>query len=316
MDIAILLFLQAFRQSINDALTPFMEGLSLLSITFLIMVPVFYYWVINKRQGLYTLVSYYVCLGLNVVIKLTACVLRPWIRDPRIVPAGDAIHTATGYSFPSGHTASAGPLYGGIAVTSRKTKRWLSVVCIILILLTGFSRVYLGVHTPQDVLVALLLSVFSLWAVNKVFVYLEGHPEKENMFLAGLFVFGVLCLVYITFKPYPYVYKDGVLLVDPQVMMIDGYGDIALMIAFSVGRFLEQKFIRFESPGLNKKGIVTGILGLIPLGLMIVYLGKPLEQLLGSHWGRFLKSSMIVLYCIAVYPAVIKVLCGNRERKE
>ena len=98
MDIEYLLLLQSFRESIHGALTPFMELLSRFSVTYLIMLPVFLYWAVNKKNGLYTLVSYYLCCGINAVLKLTACVYRPWIRDPRVLPAGDAIRTATGYS--------------------------------------------------------------------------------------------------------------------------------------------------------------------------------------------------------------------------
>ena len=87
MDIEYLLFLQRFRESINDSLTPFMEGISLFAVTYLIMIPVFVYWVVSKRKGLYTLVSYYLCCGFNAIVKLTVCAYRPWIRDARVHPA-------------------------------------------------------------------------------------------------------------------------------------------------------------------------------------------------------------------------------------
>ena len=107
MDIQYLLFLQDFRNSIDNALTPFMEGVSMFAVTYLILFPVYYYWNRNKRDGLYALVAYYFCMVITPLVKLTACVYRPWIRDSRIVPAGKAIVTATGYSFPSGHTTTA-----------------------------------------------------------------------------------------------------------------------------------------------------------------------------------------------------------------
>ena len=102
MDIQYLLFLQDFRNSIDNALTPFMEGVSMFAVTYLILFPVYYYWNRNKKDGLYALVAYYFCMVITPLVKLTACVYRPWIRDSRIVPAGKAIVTATGYSFPSG----------------------------------------------------------------------------------------------------------------------------------------------------------------------------------------------------------------------
>lgn len=308
MDINYLLLLQQFREDTRNLLTPFMENLSLFAVTFLIMVPVFVYWTIDKKKGLYTLASYYLCCGFNAVVKLTACVYRPWIRDARVIPAGDAIRTATGYSFPSGHTATAGPIYGGLAAAYWPRRKVVCVVCIVLLLLTGFSRNYLGVHTPQDVLVGLVESVLALLVTWKVFSYLEKHPEKENIFLLAMFIFGWLGIVYITFKPYPMDYVDDRLLVDPQKMMNDGYGDIALLIAFPIARFIEKKWIGFNPAGLKSGGSAVGVFGLVPLFFMIKFLRDPLDHLLGSHWGHFSHNFILVLYCIAVYPLAIKAL--------
>lgn len=195
MDIQYLLWLQNFRNSINNAWTPFMEFVSMFAVTYLILFPVYIYWNRDKRDGLYVLVSYYFCMVFTPLIKLTACIYRPWIRDSRIIPAGDSISTATGYSFPSGHTSTAGPLAGGMAVIFWKEKgmRWLSVLFAGFVLLTAFSRNYLGVHTPQDVFVGICISILSLILTAKLFAYLALHPEKENMLLGG-FVFCCLAL--------------------------------------------------------------------------------------------------------------------------
>ena len=95
MDIQYLLWLQELRNNTSDALTPFMEWVSTFAVDYLILFAVFYYWNRDKRGGLYTLTSYYFCMVLTPLIKLTACVYRPWIRDSRILPAGDSITTAT-----------------------------------------------------------------------------------------------------------------------------------------------------------------------------------------------------------------------------
>lgn len=313
MDIWYLLLLQAFREATNNVLTPFMELISLFAVSFLIMIPSFIYWVIDKSEGLYILVSYYVCCGISAIVKLTACVYRPWIRDPRVVPAGDAIKTATGYSFPSGHVSWAGPVYGGTALTYRKRVKWISVICLILLLLTMFSRNYLGVHTPQDVLAGFLLSVLSLYAVRKAFDWLRDHPEKENLFLLCMFIFGWLAIAYITFKPYPMMYVNGELLVDPQKMMNDGYGDIALLIAFPMARYIERRWINFKPPGLHARGIFTGICGLLPMIPMFLYMKSALDSVLGTHWGHFLFTVIMVFYVIVLFPLIIRSAAENEK---
>ena len=316
MDIEYLLFLQRFRESINDSLTPFMEGISLFAVTYLIMIPVFVYWVVSKRKGLYTLVSYYLCCGFNAIVKLTVCAYRPWIRDARVHPAGDAITTATGYSFPSGHTVTAGPIYGGLAVVSWSWKKFVSVILGIFLLLTAFSRNYLGVHTPQDVFVGICESVFWLIIVAKIFTYLDDHPEKENLLLLICFILGWLGIVYITFKPYPMDYVDGKLLVDPQKMMNDGYADICLLIAFPVARYIEKRWIGFQAPGLKGAGLAAGIAGLVPLFLMIKFMRPQLDGLLGTHWGHFANNFILVLYCVALWPLVIKAVSKTENKAE
>ena len=311
LDIRYLLFLQDFRNSIDNALTPFLEEVSLFAVTYLIMIPVLFYWMMNKRNGLYTLASYYLACGVNAIVKLTVCAYRPWIRDPRVFPAGDAIRTATGYSFPSGHTVTATPIYGGLAVTTWKKAKWFSVLCVLMILITGFSRNYLGVHTPQDVFVAICEGVLALVLLSRLFPYVEKHPEKEDLLLLLCFVFGWLAIVYVTFKPYPMDYVDGKLLVDPQRMMVDGYGDIALLIAFPAARYIEKRWIRFEATGVNAKGIVICAAGMIILWAMLTFLGDPLDDMLGRCWGHFVSTTLTVFYCITVYPLVIRLCMGK-----
>lgn len=120
-----------------------MEAISLFAVTYLVLVPAIVYWVYDKKKGLYPLASLYLCLGINATVKLTACIYRPWIRDLRVIPAGDAIRMVTGYSFPSGHTATAGPIYGGLAKVFYPIRKWIAYLLIMLLLITGFSRNYI-----------------------------------------------------------------------------------------------------------------------------------------------------------------------------
>ena len=317
MDIQYLLFLQNFRNSIQDAWTPFMEFVSNFAINYLIFFPVFWYWNRDKKKGLYVLVSYYFCMLFTPLTKLTACIYRPWIRDANILPAGDSIKTATGYSFPSGHTSTAGPLAGGMAVTfwEKGRTRFFSVLMVLFVLLTGFSRNYLGVHTPQDVFVAICLSVLGLIVAAKLFAYLEQHPEKENAILLGVLLFCFAGIAYITLKPYPMDYNaEGALIVDPQKMMNDGYGDIGKVIGFVIARFVEKNWIRFK-PAKDKGilGIILCLLGLIPLAIMKTYVRPILTGAMGSHWGRLVFSVIHCFYYIALFPLILKLLGFGKE---
>ena len=318
MDIQYLLMLQNFRNSINDAWTPFMEWVSMFAVDYLILFPVFLYWFWNKRKGLYTLTAYYFCMVFTPLIKLTVCCYRPWIRDSRILPAGDSIRTATGYSFPSGHTSTCGPLAGGMAVCAweKKQTRWVSVLLVLWVLLTGFSRNYLGVHTPQDVFVGIAISVLSLILAAKLFEYLDKNPEKEDWLLLGGFVFCWAAIAYISFKSYPMELNDeGKLIVDPQKMMNDGFGDLGKMMGFLVARYIEKTWIRFKPLKMSWKSALLCLVGLIPMLLLKEHFRPVLTAWLGSHWGKLLFSVIYASYYIALFPLVLK-LVGKLQKKE
>jgi undecaprenyl-diphosphatase len=86
----------------------------------------------------------------------------------------DTGYTASFYSFPSGHAAVAAGFYGALtlilAYRLRGFARWAVVACgVSLVLLIGFSRLYLGVHYPTDVLAGFLAA--PLWVIFVGVVY-------------------------------------------------------------------------------------------------------------------------------------------------
>jgi len=101
-------------------------------------------------------------------------------------------------------------------------------------------------------------------------------------------------------------YVDGKLLVDPQKMMNDGYGDIAFIIAFCIGRYIERRWIRFQPTGINIAGIILCAIGMVIFVLLNNNIGKPLDNMLGSHWGHFARRFITILYYMALYPLIIK----------
>ena len=179
MDIDILLALQDFRNNIGAPLVDFFSKMTFLGeLNSAIVIMAVVYWCCSKSFGSYLLMGWSGNRLTNGVLKITVCAYRPWIRDSRVLPAGDAITTATGYSFPSGHTMTAVPIYGSLATSTWKKMRWVSVLCLIILALTAFSRNYLGVHTPQDVLVGMAAGLLVMWLTSKLMLWIAAQKAR------------------------------------------------------------------------------------------------------------------------------------------
>lgn len=307
LDIEYLLLLQNLRNSLSDVWTPVFAYFSDFCVTMIMLFPTFIYWCVNKRGGLFVFLSWKISVTLNAIVKLTCCVYRPWIRDARVIPAGNALNLASGYSFPSGHTMMAAPIYGSMAVLSRS--KFIKALLIFIILLLAFSRNFLGVHTPQDVIVGTTLGLLAVYAAYKILKYLDAKPERENLVIALLFLFGLATLIYITYKPYLMDYKDGKLLVDPVRMQIDAWHDAGGLMAFAFCWFIEKTFIKFKATGFNAKGVIINIIGLIPVYIMIKnFLRNYTILYFGVHWGHLIDMSIMTIYIMIIWPLILKRL--------
>ncbi len=311
MDIEILLWLQNFREATGNVLTPFVNWLSHAAITWLLFVPFVVYWCISKKGGLFLLVSMGISRFVNGILKVTVCAYRPFIRDPRIIPAG---HKPSSYSFPSGHTMWTSPICGGLIVLTHRKSKLFACLCGLLIILVALSRMYLGVHTLQDVIVGTLAGLLSVWLASMIM----ARPERENLFLAAGLIICALGVAYTAFKSYPMDYVDGKLLVNPDRMMLDTFYAAGIITGLIVGRYIEREYIKFEVTGLNLRGLVLAVIGSVPLYFIFwTFSGdyKWLYEVLGvltDKGGRFVMGVTLMLWGVAVWPCVIKLTGGKK----
>lgn len=209
-----------------------------------------------------------------------------------------AIAKATGYSFPSGHTTNAVAVFGGPALR-RESTRPLRIGLWSIVFLIGLSRTWVGVHTPQDVLVALGVGIALMLLADRVCTWLEEHPDKDAMVAAAIAIASVVLIVYAATKSYPMNYDEaGNLVVDPQKMANDSFKNAGWALGFALGWLAERHLVQFEVAGTIQQKCCRAIWGC--LVLMAVYF--PLTELVkmvvpggvGSSVACFLQVFTIV----------------------
>lgn len=304
MDLRYLLFLQELRNNGGAFLAAPMMLISNLVLVGAVVLGTAIYWGFNRMLGYEIFANCTAGLFVNHLIKLTACIYRPWIRYPQIVPYPQALDSATGYSFPSAHTQVAVSFYGTCAVKAKKDHKGLCALCVLMVLLTGFSRNYLGVHTLQDVVVSLIIGTVLIWVIGILFKKIEQNPSLLTPVAVSGIVIVILGLLYFHFKSYPMEYIDGELIVDPIKMRADGYMTCGATIGFLVGVLVETRFVRFKTEGTLLRRILRIALG-IPFPALLMLVIKPaVYAAIGSEMGHLVVYSILAFYIIAVYPAV------------
>ena len=311
MDMNILVALQDFRNGAGAFLTDFVSKMTFFGeLNTVLVIMAILYWCVDKDFGAYLLMGWSGNRLVNGFLKVTVCAYRPWIRDPRIFPFGDAIHTATGYSFPSGHTMNAASVYGGTAVR-KDIPHALRMIMGILVILVAFSRIYLGVHTPQDVLAGAVFGMLTLWLISKMMNWVAAHPDKDMLVFSVGILLAAAVAVYAYVKPYPMDYdQEGKLLVDGAKMANDTFKGIGWCTAFLSGWILERRFVRF-STDVSMAARVTRL----SFGLLFYYAVSLILVPLIKTWLPGPPGTLVSCYVQMFYIAFLFPWCMKRMEK-
>lgn len=310
-DIQYLLLLQELRNATGGIFDEFFNALSKFAVDVLPFLPFAIFWGVDKAWGYFFLTCQWAGELINGVIKLTVCAYRPWIRSELIEPAGDSKVAATGYSFPSGHTKTATTIYGCFFIWQKDKRRWLAVLCAVLILLTGFSRNFLGVHTPQDVIVGMLESILIIFVVGFVAKKVDGNEKTLDILTVIGIVAVIAALAYIQLKSYPMDYDAaGNLLVNPSKMMNDCFKACGAFMGFLIGSYVDRHYIHYEIPvGHKNLPMLVCVGGALAFAWKEYFGPATVGAAFGGHWGNFIARLIMLLFAMCVWPVVISKSC-------
>ncbi|MDO5120200.1 MAG: phosphatase PAP2 family protein [Coriobacteriales bacterium] len=308
MDIEYLLFLQNLRTLTGGLFDEMLSKITTFGESLMVMIVLcILYWCIENSFATFVMMTYSLNRLANGFLKITFCVYRPWIRDARIQPLKGAMEKATGYSFPSGHTTNAMSVYGSPALW-RKVSWFLRISLFLMVGLVGLSRNWLGVHTPQDVIVAIATCAVMALAVRFLTSLLEKHPTLDIWFaLIGIAV-SIALIAYAALKSYPIDYDaSGKVLVDPAKMAQDSYKNAGIGLGFFIGWIIERRFVGFSCEGTIQQRMGRAVIGIIGLFFVLYPVTAGLDLVVPSPARHVVTRAVQMIYVVLIAPWLFKL---------
>ncbi len=289
----ILLFFVNISNPILDFIANFSSLFGEQTLLILILSIVMYTY--DKNKGFAICGSLVISLVSMGVLKAIFKAPRPFTVIDEI--KGKRLSTATGYSFPSGHTTGAASLYSSLAFALKK--RIVSILCAIIILLVGLSRLYLGVHWPLDVEVGLILGILLSMFVYPIFETISKSTEKK--FKISLIIGISTTIIALLLS----------ILLQANKIDSTAFSDLMKTLAFSAGGFLgiayETKKINFNVTGSRLQKILRIVI--VILGMLLIQFG--LSYIIPEsiyYIGAFIRYIIIGLWLTAAFPKIFSSL--------
>lgn len=266
-----------------------------------IVAAIVVFWCLSKSCGYYMMTVGFAGTIINQFLKLWFRIPRPWVKDPNFTIVESARAEATGYSFPSGHTQNAFAVFGAPARFFKNTA--LRIVFILLIALTAFSRMYVGVHTPLDVGVSLIVGTILVFVIYPFFRDMDKSPKKVYIIFSIFIVLAAAFVAFVELYDFPADidaenYASG--LKNAYMILFCAIG---LMLTF----FIDTKYVHFPTRAVWWAQIIKVVVGLAILLALKSVLKAPLLALFGGHSiAHGVRYFIVILFAGIVWPMTFK----------
>lgn len=274
-------FLQSFSSDLLNTVMLIITSFG--SVYFSIFVVCIIYWCYNKDIG-FKLGIIMACSGvLNSIVKSLVRSPRP-IGVEGVNSIGE--FSAPGYSFPSGHTQNITTL--GVSMYIFTRSRVIFILSVILIVLVGISRLYLGLHWPIDILGGFVLSLIISIVLNEVLIKLSDF--KINMLI------GILSLIFLL----------SVFFIEHGENGQDYFKTMGMFIGVYVGHLFERRYVNFSPDASNVDNIMKIIIGAFTTILLEILLSY-LFNMVNIYWLYIIKYMIIGFWIFGAIPLIFKL---------
>ncbi|MBQ8203513.1 MAG: phosphatase PAP2 family protein [Clostridia bacterium] len=273
--------------------------------TIFMAVGMIVFWCVDKFKGYYILCVGFFGTVLNQFLKIVCRVPRPWVKGPHFTIVESAREAAGGYSFPSGHTQTSVGLYGGIArITNNKALR---IAMIILACLVALSRMYLGVHTPADVLVSVAIATILIFVAYPIFRKAEKSPKVMYALLFSFLGIMIAYLCFVHYFPFPSEVYAAQAIHNLESARKNGFTLLGCAMGLIVVYTADLRWIKFETKAVFWAQILKVAGGLILVVLAKELLRAPLDVLFnGSLIARSVRYFIMVIVGGALWPMTFR----------
>lgn len=240
MQVDILMLIQKFSNPILDKFFILITNLG--SETFLILAITFIFWCLDKRLGIKLFLITVFTVQLNLFLKGIFKAPRP-IGHEGIKSL--CIESAPGYSFPSGHSQISSTFWYYLKRKVRDKR--FSYLAFTLIFLIGFSRLYLRVHWPVDVIAGLIIGLITAFLLDILIEKLNKTKLR--------FIISIIFTIIITNILLLYMHSN------------DSVKLTGILTGSLIGFIAELKYINFNEKVSPHKQLIKFIIG---IGILLV----------------------------------------------
>lgn len=306
MDIKYLHFLQDLRERAPLWFNNLIQFITDVSVSIIILlIPMIIFFCIDKKKGEFVLLSLSIASALNVFIKNIFCVYRPWMRSELIKPTAKAIKGAGGYSFPSGHTQGNASSFGAVAFVYRK-KKPIAIPCICLVLLVAFSRNYLGVHTPQDVLAGITVSLSVIFLIKNIQKKTADSEKNRFTFFCTAVAVTAICMTIMCLKKYPVDYdNEGNILIAPERVIASFASKAGMLVGFLAAWITEKKYIDFDTENLTLTKRIIRAVTVCVIYIIAAILSSFISNVITIEWLSAFVKNVLLCFCVFLFGPLI-----------